>query len=166
MLKKHLILIIPFGVLFAAVQAQDLSNELKSLSSSGGNATGTSGSASYTVGQAFYSYYESSEGSINEGIQQAFDIEVQTSADNTFDIQLTCSLYPNPATEYVMLNISMEKWNNLWYRLYDNAGILLESKKVVDAETRIEMGNYSPATYYLHIADGQVSLKTFKIIKH
>jgi hypothetical protein len=166
MLNKCTIISMLFILLFAATKAQDLNNELISVPASGGNATGTSGSAGYTVGQVFYSYFESVHGSITEGIQQAFDIEVQTSADNTLDIQLSCSLYPNPATDYVILNISIGKWNDLWYNLIDTDGILLESKNVVNAETRIEIGDYPPSIYYLHLVEGQVSLKTFKIIKH
>jgi hypothetical protein len=163
---KPYLFLIAFGLFYATAFAQDLSNELKSVSASGGNATGTTGSASYTVGQVFYTTAAGSDGSVAMGVQQAFDISVDTSVENTKDILLSCSLYPNPASEYIILNIDNEKWKNVSYQLFDSQGKLLETKQISETETSILLSNYLSSTYFLRITNGNKLIKTFKIVKN
>jgi hypothetical protein len=146
--------------------AQEVLPEPHAFSTSGGVATGFSGIVGYTVGQLFYTYYAGEKGSVTEGIQQAFDIEIDTAAENTNNIQLSFMLYPNPVHEYLIVNIESEKWKNATYQLFDSQGKLLETNQMYESETFISMGNYLSSTYFLQIKQENTLVKTFKIIKN
>ena len=75
-------------------------------------------------------------------------------------------IYPNPATDFIKLNIKNYEVQNLRYQLYDINGSLLQDNKIVGDETNIVMSNYVSATYFLKVTDNNKLIKTFKIIKH
>ena len=62
---KLIILTVTF-LLSVSLQAQE------GFSASGGKAQGTAGSSSYTVGQTVYGTYTGSNGSVAQGVQQAY----------------------------------------------------------------------------------------------
>ena len=62
---KLIVLIITF-CLNISLYAQE------GFSTSGGQALGTAGSSSYTVGQTVYGTYTGSNGSVAQGVQQAY----------------------------------------------------------------------------------------------
>ena len=123
--KVKLLTLILFGLFgLASANAQDAT------SSSGGNANGSGGSVSYTVGQVVYTTNSDSTGSLAQGVQQPYEISIVNDIVE-FDIDLTLSAYPNPATNYLMLQIENYNNENFYYKLIDITGRVLESKKVV-----------------------------------
>ena len=66
-MRKFLTLILVLISAYAAAQS--------SVSSAGGNATGTGGSVSYSVGQVGFSFYSSGSGSVTEGVQQTYSMQ-------------------------------------------------------------------------------------------
>jgi len=131
----------------------------------GGDGNGSGGSTSYTIGQTDYIYNTGSDGSVNQGVQQPFEIFILGSDD--FDnIDLTALVFPNPTVRSITLKISNQSIESLSYRLYDLSGSLLLSKKIQGEETIIAMDQFAAATYFLSVQDQQSILKTFKIIKN
>jgi len=53
----------------------------------------------------------------------------------------------------------------LAFQFFDINGKLLDSKILIESETRIDMNNYASLIYFLKITDSQKDVKTFKIIK-
>ena len=133
---------------------------------SGGNSTGTGGTVSYSVGQMVYTTYTGSNGSVAQGVQQPFEITVETAIDEAKDITLSCNVYPNPTTDILNLNISNFSLSNVQYYLYDLNGRVLKSDKVEKAITSISMENLKISSYFLKITQGNMLVKTFKIIKN
>lgn len=133
---------------------------------SGGNAEGSGGSSSYSVGQVFFSVYTGTNGSIVEGVQQAYEISTHTGIELNEDINLQCSTFPNPTNDFLILKIEKLDLSSLSFQLYDMQGKLLEDKKPEGNETKISMLNYSPSVYFLKVKDSQKELITFKIIKN
>jgi hypothetical protein len=166
MKTKSFLLIVSFSLAFINICGQEVPPEPHAFPTSGGVATSATGSVSYTVGQVFYSYSAGENGSITEGVQQAFEIEVDTATDNTNDIFLSCSLYPNPVSEHLILNIDSGKRKDIVYRLYSINGKLLETKPLCEKETKIQFGDYPSSTYYLQLFEGSSFLKSFKIVKN
>jgi len=157
---KHLIKVLIAFCLFGygtTIQAQNF------IPASGGDATGTGGTMSYTVGQVFYNTI-SGTGTVTQGVQQT-GISVVTGIEEASGIILEASVYPNPATDFVILKVENYETDNLSYKLYDMNGTLFQSEKVEGNETQIQMGNIRPGTYLLKIADNNKEIKTFKIIK-
>lgn len=134
----------------------------------GGSATG-SGSASYSVGQLLYEVYSGSTGSVAQGVQQPYEISVETGVNELPGVELTLSVYPNPVTDYLTLRVdamAQPLMGSLTYSLHDVQGRVLCGQKLADDQTRIVMGQYPPAVYFLRVSDGGKLTKTFKIIKN
>jgi hypothetical protein len=85
------------------------------------------------------------------------------SAFNTNLAAQTISIYPNPTLEGVFISMNLSKASK--YELFDISGKLLERNEVTE-KTYINMSNLPAAQYILKIAQQDVSVKTFKIIKN
>jgi len=164
---KNLRLIVLACILFVygtlSIQAQN------NIVSSGGEATGTGGSVSYSAGQIFYTTNAGPNGSVAQGVQQPYEISVITAIEDAMDINLVCTAYPNPASDFLTLKVdastTLENLSMV-YHLFDMNGKLLEGKKITDTETYISIGNLESATYFLKVIQGNKDVKTFKIIKN
>ncbi|MCZ8196416.1 MAG: T9SS type A sorting domain-containing protein [Flavobacterium sp.] len=132
---------------------------------SGGDATGTGGKVSYSVGQIAYTYASGTNGSVNQGVQQPFEISTLGN-DNFPNIVLEMSVYPNPTANNVTLKISDFSTENLSYQLFDIAGKQILSEQVANSVTEINMDNLNSAIYFLIINNQNKIIKTFKIIKN
>lgn len=157
-LKFSAVLLLVFGL--TGLQAQE------SVNATGGIATGSGGSSSYSVGQIVYTTSTGSNGSVAQGVQQPFEISVITVIEETKEINLSTSAYPNPTTDLLSLSVDNLEVSNLSYQLYDIDGKLLQSKKITDSQTNIVMSNLVPATYFLKVIQNKKEVKTFKIIKN
>lgn len=152
---------IPTIILFATIvglNAQEVVN------SAGGDETTESGSVSYSVGQVFYSSDESSAGLVNEGVQVPYEILVVTSIEGTKGIELQVSAYPNPANDYLMLQVNDYKISGLKYGLYGSDGKLLADQIIQSDNTRIDLDKFTSGAYYLKLTRENTQIKTFKII--
>jgi Secretion system C-terminal sorting domain len=155
---KQLLLCSVFFVVFSA-SAQ------KATVTSGGDATGSNGSSSYSIGQVAYRNVTGTNGSINQGVQQPF--EIFTLGNDEFpEIQLTMSVYPNPTASFVILNIQNYSLENVHFELFDLNGRLIQSQSITTSETQIDMEHLASAVYLLNVMEQNKILKTFKIIKN
>lgn len=140
-------------------------NAQSSVNATGGDATGTGGSASYSVGQLVFETHTGSNGSVAEGVQQAYEISIVTSLEEAKGISLLVSAYPNPTRDYLTLEVNDIELSNLKYQLYDMNGKLLQSEDISSNLTSIFMSSLAPANYFMKVIQGSKELKTFKIIK-
>jgi hypothetical protein len=157
------------GFILSSLYAQE------SILPAGGDALGSGGSASYSVGQVGYTTIKGSNGSVAAGVQQPYEISVETGIEEALGIDLKVSAYPNPASHFLILSIddstplSQEKLfgkTSIRYQLYDIKGQLLESKKPEGNQTSIIVEHLAPGTYFLKVIRGNKEIKTFKIIKN
>ena len=138
----------------------------QSLTTAGGEATGI-GTASYSIGQVAYSNNTGSNGSVSQGVQQAYTIvDIVDLVGGLATINLELAAYPNPTNNALTLNIGNYNNQNLTYRLCDMQGKLLDSKKVNNRSTEIGMQDLPASTYLLNIVDQESLIKTFRIIKN
>jgi hypothetical protein len=137
----------------------------EAISTTGGDASGKGGSVSYTVGQVSYITVTRTGGSIAQGVQQPFDIQLKDAVKGTQGIVLECSAYPNPTTDLLTLKIKDYNMEKLSFQLYNLSGKLLESKEIENEQTTISTASLIPSTYFLKISDRRKEIKTFKIIK-
>lgn len=158
-IKSFLCLLFLSG-LCSAIYAQS------TIPATGGNATGSGGSVSYTVGQITYQTISGTNGIVTQGVQQPYEISVVTSLEDVKDLSLTCSVYPNPTSNFLILKVGDNGNANFSYWLYGVNGNLIETKKILANETQISMGNQVTGTYFLKITSGKKEIITFKIIKN
>ena len=159
MKTKKLLLAVLFGFFIQNIQAQ------KDVVVSGGNATGSGGTVSYSVGQVAYTNATGSGGTVTQGVQQPFEI-VTLGTDNFPEITLSMTVYPNPTTSIVNLKVDNFNFENLQINLSDITGKLLQSQKISNQETQIQMESLPQAIYLLNVQDNNKTIKTFKIIKN
>jgi hypothetical protein len=160
---KHLNKLLITFCLIAPVTTIQAQNTIPT---TGGNASGAGGSASYTIGQIAYTTNTGTNGSVAEGVQQPYEISVPVGIEQARYTNFFCTVYPNPATDLLTLEVEIPDSENFFYQLYDTMGKLLASKKLIDIKTIISMANLAPATYFLKVSDNQKVVKTFKIIKN
>jgi len=151
------LLLLGFGL--AGLQAQE------SLNIAGGDAVGSAGSVSYSLGQIVYTSNTGTYGSIDEGVQQPFEIYIVTGIDEAEGIHISVSVFPNPTSDYLILSIEDFDISNLVYQLYDMNGKLYQNQKIISKQTYIDMMELAPASYFVKVIDGHREVKTFIVIK-
>jgi len=163
--KIKFYILFTLSFVFIQLEAQE------AISASGGNALGHGGSVSYTVGQIAYCSYSGGNYSVAQGVQQPYEISTESDPDQAYDIELTCSAYPNPVIDFLTLEINNYVNENVSYSLYDVNAKILASGKVDKKKTSISMLDCVPATYYLKVVQERDELmprktKVFKIIQN
>lgn len=140
-------------------------NAQEAIPASGGDGAGTGGSFSYTVGQVAYTAISSSSFSISEGVQQPY--EISTGIEDDFaEFNLVLTIYPNPTSESLALQVDNYNHENLSYQLFDMQGKRIDSKQVLASTTIIGMKDLSASTYLLSVLYNTITVKTFRIVKN
>jgi len=148
-----------FCFCFAIIQGQEV------IPATGGNAAGTGGSVTYTVGQVIYSLITGTNGFIIQGVQQPYEISTVTAIENTEDIALEYSVYPNPTEGTIRLVIKSFNDEDFRFRLYNLTGTVLQEKRIKDEETEISLNSHVSAVYFLRVIRDNREVKVFKIVK-
>lgn len=133
--------------------------------SSGLHVTDGGGSISYSIGQVAYTGATGANGTINQGIQQPYEINV-IGVPELPGVSLSMIVYPNPATAIVTLKVDGFLPENLSYTLSDGNGKILRSQALNASETIIDVEQLPAATYYLQVFDQSKPTNLFKIIKN
>ncbi|NNC50527.1 MAG: T9SS type A sorting domain-containing protein [Flaviramulus sp.] len=136
----------------------------ETIPTSGGEATGSGGTSNYSVGQLVYTT-NSGSGTVTQGVQQSFEVLTLSSPELT-TVNISAVTYPNPTSDYIILNISDSTLSNLSYNLYDVSGKLISNGNITNSETLIKMLSLDSAVYLLKVNQNNQELKSFKIIKN
>lgn len=130
---------------------------------SGKSVTDTGGSVSYSVGQVVYTVNTGTNGEMTQGVQQPYEITT-LGIDEHPEMSLQFSVYPNPTSDILTLSITNFSSSGLNYSLFDVNGRMIESKKISESQTSIDMKSQQSAIYFVKITNNK-EIKTFKIIK-
>ena len=158
--KLRLSVILLLGLGLSGLQAQE------AIPAAGGNASGTGGSGSYSVGLVVYQASSGTNGSVTAGVQQPYEISLVIGIEEAVGINLAVSAFPNPTTDYLILEVKDFDIKTLSFQLYDMNGKLLQNEKIKDVQTSIVMSNLVPSIYFVKVIQGNKEIKTFKIIKN
>lgn len=133
--------------------------------SSGGDASGVGGTTSYSVGQVIYTTNSGVNGSVAQGVQQPYEISVITEINQTQKINLNCSVYPNPTTDFLILSVTTVENSTMNFQLFDVSGKLLVNKPIQNETTEVLMQNLPKSSYFLKVYENNKTIKIFKVIK-
>ncbi len=141
----------------------------ESQNTSGGMANGNGGTVNYSVGQVVYTTHTATNYEIFQGVQLPYEISVINDIDDAEEISLSITVYPNPTSD--LLTLKLEDQDNLSlnsykYEFYNINGKLINTNRIFDNTTSINMTNLVAATYILIVFKNQKNMKTFKIIKN
>jgi len=130
----------------------------------GGDASGSGGTVAYSIGQVAYTYQSGTNGGINQGVQQPYEIFTVGIEETVLGISL--SVFPNPTNN--KLTLQVQEFNNkkLTYQLFDIQGQILESKPITKNQLEINTSNFIAGTYFLNITQENKQIQSFKIIKN
>lgn len=156
-MKKHLIV---SGFLLVGVTAFSQT----SVHTSGGDVKNDSGSISYSIGQVVYQNNANSTGSVNQGIQQVFEITTLGLEDAKFNFSL--ATYPNPVQEQLNLSVGNYQQEKLSYTVLDSQGKILVQGEISAQETILDLRALQVATYFVEVQHAGKKVQTFKIIKN
>ena len=129
----------------------------------GGDASGTGGTVAYSIGQVVYSTNTSTTGAVSQGVQQSYAI--LTVGINETALNISLSIFPNPTTEYLTLQVKNYNNKKLSYQLFDIQGRLLGGKVITVSKTQINMSDFSIGTYLINVIQENKKVQAFKIIK-
>ncbi|MEQ8363875.1 MAG: T9SS type A sorting domain-containing protein [Cyclobacteriaceae bacterium] len=132
----------------------------------GGNAIGA-GAVNFSVGQIFYQYNSGSNGSVNEGNQQPYIVELVTGVEET-NMNRGVMVYPNPTTDYLHLKIDSTTTliRPLFdFQLTDMNGRLIQDETSIEGEVEIFIGNLDRSVYFLRVATQNGEVRIYRIVK-
>ena len=137
----------------------------QTLPAAGGKAKGSGGVVTFTVGQVTQETLSGNGTTVLQGVQIPYEIYVVTGKKEYPDITLTCTVYPNPVADHLMLKMTKIPRETLTAVLLDLNGKLINNLEINTKEISIPMGKIAPGTYLLKVTDNRKILKIFKIIK-
>ena len=145
--------------------AFSLSTAQESVNATGGDASGSGGTVAYSLGQVFYTTNSGSSGTVSQGVQQTY--EISTVGMKQTELTISLSVFPNPTTDDLTLQIHDYNNEKLTYQLFDMQGKLLSSKVITSNQTQINMSDLPVATYFMIVMqkNRKIRRKSFKIIK-
>ncbi len=131
--------------------------------SSGGDFKSDAGSVSYSIGQVDYNSMSNTDGSLSLGVQQTY--QVKTTGLLIANIDFSLVVFPNPVTNLITLEVSKFDNQVLTYVLFDVDGKQIQTSKVIQKQTTIDMSVLPSATYLMEIYQENNKVQTFKILK-
>jgi hypothetical protein len=132
--------------------------------SSGGVASGSGGSVTYSIGQVAYTSSTGSNGNVNQGVQQPYEIYSLGINESVFSFDL--SLFPNPTTDLLNLTIKNFNGENLSYQLVDFNGKIIQTAAIKNEQTSINLSELPMASYFINLLENNQKVQSFKIIKN
>ena len=136
----------------------------ESVNATGGDATGSGGTVAYSIGQVVYTTNTDASGTVSQGVQQAYEIFTVGIKETELNILLT--VFPNPTSDNLSLQISDYNNEKLSYKLFDMQGKQLSNGQITAQQTQIDMTGLPTATYFVNIVNQEnKKVQSFKIIK-
>jgi len=152
-------------LMFVGLFTTLLGNAQQNTLATGGNVSNAQGSVSYSIGQIDYTSTSNANGTISQGLQQAYEI-YPLSVDELFS-SLEINLFPNPATNFIHLTFGdISQTELLNYQLTDARGRLIQSASIQERDTEISVQELEPASYFLTVLVSNKPAKTFTLIKN
>ena len=130
--------------------------------SSGGNASSSSGSVSYSIGQVVYTSAEGDNGSINQGVQQPYSVDVISGIEHP---EIDLSVFPNPTQGKITLNIALDRTESYSCSLFDATGRLVFAQDKLNPSTIISLDAFAVGTYTLSVSKEKEVMKNFRVVR-
>lgn len=156
---KELIKLV-FLFLGIATNAQTISSS--AISASGDSQTSTIHKVSWTLGEPVVGLMNGQDVQVSNGYHQHLDLQLLSIANK--DIMASILIYPNPATEYLI--VSNKSNLEALLHIYDETGRNVLEQEISKAETTIDFKNFPSGIYMLNFTS-LFSLKSnsYKLIK-
>ena len=165
---KKILFILVIAAFPALVESQSISREVKS--TDGDYNESSEMTLASTFGQPITGTFENGSMVLTQGFQQP-TIVVITSTEELAKKPLSVRVYPNPAQQFINLDITTEKEKNISWAVYNSTGQRqagLGGELTVNGKQSEKLNFYglSAGSYYIRfINDNGKELKTIKVQK-
>ena len=104
----------------------------------------------------------------SNGCKETVEVYVDdlTSVDE-MDTELDISIFPNPVQSVLNIELRFDNVQNFTIKLYDMSGRLILGNQYSQIDylyEEIDMTNYSPGVYFIHIQSNEIMNKTYKVV--
>lgn len=140
---------------------QELAPEL--ISSAGDFFSNPDGSLEWSFGEVITETITDANTTLTQGFHQA-----EYKLVNVFevsDLEMDIIIYPNPADENIILDVSDMPEKGLEIFIYNLNGDLVLSRKIMELKTEISLKNLAPSDYIIRIISDRQDLQIVKLIK-
>lgn len=128
----------------------------------GGEISSSAGGVSYSIGQIFFELNNSDSTTFNHGVQQP----LQANRVNLCVAEkVIMQVYPNPATEQIVIDLDSKKSSDYSYSLFNLYGMKILTGSILNDVSIIPINGLAPATYFLIVFDHSNQVGTYRIIK-
>ena len=133
------------------------------VATSGSTFTSSTGSISFTIGEGVAKTLTNGDKTLTQGFHQT-NISVSIISELK-DLGFNISVFPNPVSDELTLQLGEENIPGLQYLLCDMDGKLIYLKKLKGSVTKITFAQLPAGLYIIKVLEGNKELKTFKVIK-
>lgn len=161
---KRLTITLTGLLLVIFIQAQTISQQV--IGSAGESYENGSISISWTIGEVAVETLEQNGLILTQGFQQGY-FEI-TSVDEIPLSSILVEIYPNPAKEYINIEVKHNDEFDIVVEMFDLQGRLVKNRNIEKGTNRIELEltNLSASQYILRLSKKNGELvQTFKLIK-
>jgi len=148
--------------LATSAYSQTTGHEL--IGSAGDCFTGTGYQLDWSIGESVTSTFSDESYLLAQGFQQHV-YTVGTIVEDPATGGPTFSLYPNPVTGHIFLQIEGELPDGLRYKLFDIKGVMLIDREMFDNPVSLDLSAFANGTYLLSVEHEQRLFKSFRIVK-
>ena len=156
-------LLIAFGILGGCYAfSQSVSPEV--IASSGEYYTSTNATLSWTIGESIIEIYSNANNILTQGFQQSsYSV---TAIEETLNSNYRINAYPNPASDFIIIDVQSEEQSVLHVELIDIQGRSIYNQIIKGNNKQIDLRPLGNSIYLLKIStDKGKHLKTYKIQK-
>ncbi|MGE0089209.1 MAG: T9SS type A sorting domain-containing protein [Bacteroidales bacterium] len=161
---RHLQLLLAFNFLLIVGYGQSISSSV--IASGGGSSEAGGLNLSYTIGELAIETFTTTNMVLTQGFQQGYyDI---TSVNDPLVQSIDLEIYPNPAIDFISIEIKNTEVKFIQLELYSIDGVLVTNEKWENTGTpyKFELNRFSANQYILKVIDLEnKNTSTFKIIK-
>jgi len=153
-MKKNILLLIVV-LLSVSISAQEV------IATQGASYSNTNNSIDFTIGEVVIATLTNTNNVLTQGFHQT---NLTVLAVDDFDINYQARVFPNPAEDFLQLDI--QNFEGLNYKIYTLLGKELAYAKINKKNTDVNLGNYAKGLYFLAILnENNQKLKTYRILK-
>lgn len=136
----------------------------KSVVATGGSATSLTGTKiSYSVGQVAMGTAQTTNFSVNEGVQQPIAVS-ELSIEEAMRLAVELNVYPNPSSNTLNIARTDDVTSKLDYQLITSDGVVVLSGVLEGQTTAVSLQSLPAALYLLRVTDGKQQ-RAYRIIK-
>ncbi len=159
---KTILVIAEMLLLFSLASSQNLCPQL--FSTAGEKFINSNYQLDWSIGEIETETYISGQNILSQGFNQG-NYSITALAQNE-GMDLKIYAYPNPANDFILLEVNDLEFGKFEFQITDLSGFILLKSKLFAAKQQINLSNFECGSYILTVRKSEIQLQSFIIIKN